>query len=190
MTTCARSSAGTARGIFDCGDAAGVGAATAWGGDGVGLSDGTEDSFESGRGLFSGFGVSIAFGFPFPFAVLDFGFGDALLFRVDFFFAAFVFGVAPGDFFGLGEETVGSGVSLGFGFGVVSSSSLDFFAPKFRFGLGLGDSSGVADAAALFFDFCFTAFAFAIGLGDSSGVGDETASVCWRLRFSSSLTCA
>ena len=131
MTTCARSSAGTARGIFDCGDATGVGTATAWGGGGVGLSDGTEDSFESGVGLFSGFGVSTAFGFPFPFAVLDFGFCDSSFFRADFFFVAFVFGVALGDFFGLAEATLGSGVSLGFGLGVVSSSSLDFFAAKF-----------------------------------------------------------
>jgi hypothetical protein len=127
---------------------------------------------------------------------LDFGFGDPSFFRADFFFVAFVFGVALGDFFGLAEATLGSGVSLGLGFGVVSAS-LDCFPAKFRFGLGLGDSSGFVDASVLFFDFCFTAFAFAIGLGDSSGVGDDTASVSWRVfrdssrfRFSSSLTCA
>src|SRR6266487_2957545 len=110
MTTCARSSAGTARGIFDCGDATGVGTATAWGGGGVGLSDGTEDSFESGVGLFSGFGVSTGFGFPFPFALLDVWFGDSSFFRSDFCFVAFIFDAALSDLFGLGEATLGSGV--------------------------------------------------------------------------------
>ena len=120
MTTCALSSAGAARGIFVCGEAAGAGTAIVWGGGGK-LSDGAGDSSEIGLGVFFGFGVSLSFAAPFPFAV-RFAFGDASFFR-DFFLATFGFGVRLGDFFAFRETAVGSRVSLGFGFGVVSSFS-------------------------------------------------------------------
>ena len=129
-----------------------------------------------------------------PFAVF-FGVGDAFFFRVDFFFAAFAFGVGLGDFFAFSKAVVGSGVSLGFGLGLLSSSS-DFFA-AFAFAIGLGDSSGAADAPVSSLDWCSTGFAFAIGLGDLFGVGDEVRCVVCpffgdssRLPSSSLLTCA
>src|SRR5437762_13968304 len=109
MTTWARSSAGTARGTFRCGDGVGVGAAIACGGGGVGFSDGSRDSSGVGLGLFSGFCVSLAPKgvFPLPFSVF-LGVGDAFSFWVDFFFPGRAFGVAPGDFLCFAEATVGS----------------------------------------------------------------------------------
>jgi hypothetical protein len=194
MTTCARSSAETARGTFVCGDGVGVGAAIACGGGGVGFSDGTRDSSGTGLGLFSGFGVSLVptGAFALPFAVF-FGVGDAFFFFwFDFFFPARAFGVALGDFLGFAEAGVGSGVSLGFDFGTVSSSP-DFFA---AFAIGLGDFSGAGDVSVSFFDLLDTGFALAIGLGDFSGTGEKLCALwrfstdCSLLPVSSSLTCA
>ena len=197
MTTWARSSAETARGTFVSGDGVGVGAAIACGAGGVGFSDGTLDSSGTGLGLFSGFGVSLVpeGAFALSFAVF-FGVGDAFFFFfwVDFFFPACAFGVALGDFFGLADATVGSGVSLGFDFGTVSSSP-DFFA-AFAFAIGLGDSSGAGDVPVSFFDLFDADFALAIGLGDFSAAGEEVCALwcfftdCSPLRVSSSLTCA
>ena len=182
------------RETFVCGDGVGVGTAIACGSGGVGFSDGTRDSSGTGLGLFSGLGVSVlpedAFALPF---LAFFGVGDAF-FLVDFFFPACAFGVALGDFFGLADATVGSGVSLGFDFGTVSSSP-DFFA-AFAFAIGLGDSSGVGDVPVSFFDLFETGFALAIGLGDFSGAGEEVCALwcfftdCSPLGVSSSLTCA
>ena len=196
MTTCARSSAETARGTFVCGDGVGVGAAIACGGGGVGFSDGTRDSSGTGLGLFSGFGVSLVptGAFALPFAVF-FGVGDAFFFFFfwfDFFFPARAFGVALGDFLGFAKAGVGSGVSLGFDFGTVSSSP-DFFA---AFAIGLGDFSGAGDVSVSFFDLLDTGFALAIGLGDFSGTGEKLCALwrfftdCSLLPVSSLLTCA
>ncbi len=194
MTTCARSSAGTARGTFACGDGVSVGAAIACGGGGVGFSDRTRDSSGIGLGLFSGLGASLVpkGAFALAFAVF-LGVGDAFFFFwVDFFFPARAFGVALGDFLGFTEATVGSGVSLGFDFGTVSSSP-DFFA---AFAIGLGDFSAAGDVSVSSFDLLDTGFALAIGLGDFSGAGEKLCALwrfftdCSPLPVSTSLTCA
>jgi len=193
ITTCARSSTGPARGILDCGDAVGVGAATACGGGGVGLSDRAVFSSGGGVGVFSGFGVSSSFAVPFPFAAFLCSEGS-FFFRV-LFFADFGFGVGLADFFDFFEAAVGSGVSLGFGLGIASSFSPDFFAkfdlegrgdspangeapvsfaelsvPKV-FGIGLGDSFAVAEVPLFSIDSSVARFAFRIG-DDSSGVAE------------------
>ena len=194
ITTCARSSTGPARGILDCGDAVGVGTATACGDGGIGLSDRAVFSSGGGVGVFSGFGVSSSFAVPFPFAAFLCSEGS-FCFRV-FFFADFGFGVGLADFFDFFEAAVGSGVSLGFGFGAASSFSPDFFAkfdlggrgdsptngegpvsfaelsvPKV-FGIGLGDSFAVAEAPLFSIDSSVARFAFRIGGDDSSGVAE------------------
>jgi hypothetical protein len=169
ITTCARSSAGAARGTFARGDTSGVGTAIARGGAGVDSSDGAGDFSEGGVGVFSGSGVSFSFLVAFAFAA--FLPPDDALFFCDFFLT-FRFGVGVGDFFDFFVAAVGSGpavAGLDFGFGVASSSSSDSFAD---FDLGAGDSSGVGDASVSLVAFSVASFAFGIGLGDFLGVGD------------------
>jgi hypothetical protein len=205
ITTCARSSAGAARGTFARGDTAGVGTATARGGGGVESSDGSPAFSGGSVGLFSGFGVSFSFLVAFAFeAFLPF---DDAFFFCDFFFAPFGFGVGLGDFLDFFGATVDSGVSVRFGFGVSSSSPdafvlllcgdsfgvteasvslLDSSVASFAFGIGLGDSSGVRETLRFFFDLLVAAFALATGFGDFFGVGDEEVLVsCWLFPDSS-----
>jgi hypothetical protein len=125
ITTCARSSAGAARGTFARGDASAVGAATARGGGEVESSDGSAAFSGGGVGVFSGFGVSFSSLAAFAFEVF-LPFDDAFSF-CDFFLAPFGFGVGLEDFLDFFGATVDSGVSVGFGFGVSSSSSPDPF---------------------------------------------------------------
>jgi hypothetical protein len=216
ITTCARSSAGAARGAFARGDTAGVGTATARGGGGVESSDGSAAFSGGGVGVFSGFGVSFSSLVVFAFA--DFLPFDDAFFFCDFFFAPFGFGVGLGDFLDFFGAIVDSGVSVGFAFGLSSSSSpdpfvlslcgdsfgvpdvsvspLDSSVASFAFGIGLGDFLGVGDVLRFFFDLLEAVLALATGFGDFFGVGDEEALVsCWLFPdssadFSSSLlTC-
>jgi len=99
-----------------------VGTATAREANGVGLSDATEVSAETGLGVFSGLGASSPRVLVFA-AFL--GSGDASFF-CDFFLAVFSLGVGLPDFFRFCDATDGSGVSLGLRFGLASSSADSF----------------------------------------------------------------
>jgi hypothetical protein len=177
ITTCARSSAGAARGTFPCGDSAGAGTATARGGGGVESSDGSAGFSGGGVGVFSGVGVSFSLLVAFAFAVfLPF---DETPFVRDFFFAPFGFGVGLGDFLDFFGGTVDSGVSVGFG--VSSSSSSDSFSGFFLLrscdSSDVGDASvsvafGVTDVSVSLVDSSVASLAFGIGLGDFLGVGE------------------
>ena len=108
ITTCAWLPAEPARAGFDCGEGAGVGTASARGGDAAG-SDSVRRSSICGVGVFRGFGVSSFC------ADVDF----ALFFPPDFVFAVFGFGVevwcrlvfGVGDFFGFGVDAERASVS-------------------------------------------------------------------------------
>jgi hypothetical protein len=217
ITTCARSSAGAARGTFPRGDSAGVGTATARGGGEVESSDRAAGSSGGGVGVFSGVGASfsllVAFAVFLPF--------DATFFVRDFFFAPFGFGVGLEDFLDFFGGTVESGVSVGFGvssssspvsfsgffllrsgdssavgdasvsvaFDVtdVSASLLDSSVASLAFGIGLGDFLGVGEVLRFFFDLLASAFALAPGFGDFFGVGVGEARVSCWLFPDSSL---
>jgi hypothetical protein len=178
MTTWARSPAGRARGTFGCGEAAGVGTATARGGGGE-LSDDAPRSSARGAGVFCGFGVSSSsratFAFP---AFWDF---PSVSFSRDFFFADFGFGVGVWCRFDFGEA-VGSGVSRGVGDALGFSSSPDFSSLPLRSTLGLGDFFGAAESFVSLRDLSLASFALGIAVGASSGVADPPASLCVALR--------
>jgi hypothetical protein len=165
ITTWARSPAGRARGTFDCGEAAGVGTATARGGGGE-LSSDTPPCSTRGVGVFAGFGVSSSFRASLDFPV--FLILRAVSFSRDFFFADFGLGVGVWCRFDFGEA-LASGVSRGVGFGVGSSPSLDF---ALDFEIGLGDFFALAEGSGSFFDSSLASFARGMALGVSSGVAD------------------
>ena len=164
ITTWARCSAGTVRGILGVGHGAGVGTATARSGGGVGFSGATACSSSArGVGVSLGFGVSSSVGASLVFFLVL----CAVSFSRGFF--DFGLGVAVWCRFDFGEE-LGSGVSRGVGFGV-SSSSLANFA----LGKAVAAFSGVAEGRCFFVDLLVAPFA--AGLGDFFGFGDDAACV-------------
>jgi hypothetical protein len=123
----------------------------------IGVSEGVADSF----------GVSL-------FLALGFGGGVSFFLAAVFFLADFA--LADGDFFGVGDSSLASGVSLGFALAdaffllrcgelsVVGVAASSDFASGVSEGFGFGFDLGDGEV------FFFALFRF--GVGDSSGEAD------------------